>query len=168
MSMNDKKNINHEEDEQSGEGGQGGAGSAIEFRFKDAMSVQSRDDLLPPAEIDRLLLVHKELHKTLVNKQKATRKERQAMKEGRLNLTTRYEAGGAFRAGVSAGRYSPYKQHPISQKAQFSGIDRQVTLLPTENVAETNPEPRNELQHQHELQHRHQHVPRFNPKPRPY
>lgn len=94
-----------------------------------------------------------------MKKQKSTREERKQLKEGKVNLQQ-------FREGQSAGMSSQYKSHPVlSSKAQFSGIDRQVTALPEENLANTNPEQRNELQHQYQLKHQPENAPRFNPKP---
>lgn len=161
------KNQNILDEEKSGSSGS--STGEIHFRYKDAMSVEPRDDVLPPSEIKRLLTVHKEIHKERVNKQKLARKERKALKEGRV---ARVAVNGvrAGRGGGGGGRYSPYKQHPITQKAQFSGMDKQVIGLPSENQAQTNEELRdaleNRLQNRNEL--RHQNTPKFNPKPRPY
>jgi len=155
-----KKNIDQDE-----EGSDGVAGE-VRFRYKDAMSIDPRDDALPLPEANRLLAIHKDIHKSYVDKQKQTRKERKLLKEGRNSLTSRQSADVALQAGVRGGRSSPYKKHPISNKAQFSGVDRQISSLPTENIAETNEQQRNELENRNELRHRN--VPQFNPKLRPY
>ena len=168
MSQKSDSHIPFDQDEegsQTGEGGQGGVAGEIRFRYKDAMSIDPRDDALPPLEVNRLLAVHKDLHKAYIDKQKQTRKERKQLKEGRASLTSR--EGLVVRArGTGGGRYSPYKKHPISNRAQFSGIDRQISTLPTENLAETNEAKRNELENRYQL--RYQNAPKFNPKPRPY
>ena len=95
---------------------------------------------------------------------KLTRKEREFLKNGRKDLIqqhrTRYGLGG----GASGG--SHYKKHPISNKAQFSGIDKQVTALPTENEANTNDELRNKLENR--LNYNLQPKRQFNPKPSPF
>jgi hypothetical protein len=149
---------------QTGQGGQGGAAGEIRFRYKDAMSIEPRDDALPLTELNRLLAVHKDLHKAYVDKQKLTRKERKILKEGRASLTSRQDIG--LGRGGSGGGHSNYKKHPISDKAQFSGVDRQISALPTKNQADTNEQQRADLENRLEL--RHQNVPKFNPKPRPY
>lgn len=168
---NDEKKLKIEEDEteqdsgsgdsgQVGTGGQGGVGGKIHFRFRDAASLPPRDDVLPPTEIKRLLTVQSGLHKDRVDKQKLTRKERAAIKAGKKHLVSNYTQGlGQGNFGGS----SRFKQHPITNKAQFSGIDKQTIGLPTEFDAETNAEMRDRLENR--FQHRN--VPKFNPKPRP-
>ncbi len=175
MSEDDEKNKKYDEEEsqtgesgqgdQGGQTGQGGVAGEIRFRYKDAMSIEPRDDALPLSEINRLLAVHKDLHKAYVDKQKQTRKERKILKEGRASLTSRQDIGVGLRRGGQGGN-SRYKTHPISNKAQFSGVDRQISALPTENQANTNEEQRNDLENRYEL--RLQNMPKFNPKPRPF
>ena len=161
MSMNDKEKGGT--DGESGEGG--GSSGDIQFRYKDILSDGPRDDALPAGEIKRLLIVHQDLHKERVDKQKLTRKERKAMKEGRVSLSSNYHNQHGMRQhGLSGGRASSYKSHPITEKAQFSGIDRQVNFLPTENQSETNLEIKDKLENRYRLQH----APKFNPKLRPY
>jgi len=160
--IDDKDDKTGQGGEEGGEGGKGGKSGEIHFRYQDAMSLPQRDDLLPPEEIRRLLIVQKELHKSHVDKQKSTRKERTAIKEGRVQ----YDHRAGLRAGYGSG--SQFKKHWISNKAQFSGIDRQVVGVPTENRAETNEANRNELENRLQLRHAHRNVPKFNPKPRPY
>lgn len=147
------------EGSQSGETGSGGKTGEVGFRFKTEIF---RDDQLPPAEIRRLLQIHKEAHKAYVTKQKLTRKERLALKEGRKDLTSQYRLG----QGAGGGGLSSYKKHPISNKAQFSGIDKQLSALPTENEADTNAELREKLENKYN--HRYTPTKQFNPKPRPY
>lgn len=151
---------------ESGDTGQGGVTGAVHFRYKDSLSTGPRDDALPPTEIKRLLAIHQDLHKEFVNKQKLTRKER-ALKEGRRTLDSRR----GFGYGHGAGRVSPYKQHPITSKAQFSGMDRQVVGLPNDNLQNTNDDKRNELENrlEHRLENRNElrAAPKFNPVPRP-
>lgn len=148
---------------QSGDTGSGGKSGEIGFRYKTEIY---RDEQLPPAEIRRLLQIHKEAHKAYVTKQKLTRKERLALKEGRKDLTSQYRLG----QGAGGGGRSTFKKHPISNKAQFSGIDKQLSGLPTENAAETNEELRNQLENKLENKYNHRFTPtkQFNPKPRPY
>lgn len=146
------------DDSGSGESGKGGKSGQIEFK-EFIGGERLRDDLLTGDEKRRLLTVHEMAHETAVKQQRATREQRKALKEGKISLN-------AYREGVSAGKQSEYKSHPVlSDKAQFSGIDRQVNALPNENVAETNQDLRNELQYKYNLVHRPENAPRFNPKP---
>lgn len=171
---NDNENkLNQDEEDiqggESGDSGQGGVAGEVRFRYKDSLSTTPRDDALPPTEIRRLLAVQHDLHKEYVNKQKLLRKERKALKAGHL----RARQGPGSRRGHGAGRRSAYKQHPITSKAQFSGMDRQVIGLPNENLANTNDDKRNELENrlEHRLENRnelrYQNAPKFNPTPRP-
>jgi hypothetical protein len=159
-----QKKLSDSNDEED-TGGIGGQTGEVEFRYKDAMSVKNRDDLLPDSEIRRLLVVHKEIHKARVDKQKATRNERYSQKEGKYVVpTVAQQLGQGGSGGVS-----PYKKHPISDKAQWSGIDKQVIGIPTLNEADTNPEMKDRLENklQNKLQNRLQNTPKFNPRPRP-
>lgn len=165
MKLNDNNFPESSDDEDEGEGRSGQSGK-VHFRYKDAMSVVPRDDAVSEPEAKRLLGMHEELHKAQVVKQRITRQDRLAAKEGRLTLAEK--AGKTLQAGRGGGgSYSPYKQHPISRTAQFSGIDRQVIAVPSENRAETNDDPRNELENRLELRNTLQNTPKFNPKPRP-
>lgn len=158
----DSEDDNKEGGASSGEGGK--SSGEVYFRYKDILSAGGRDDTLPANEIKRLLIVHQDLHKERVEKQKLTLKERKALKEGR-SVTSTYTEAKMGRGGGS-GQASPYKKHPITDKAQFSGIDRQVISLPTENQAETNLDAKEKLENQNRNVLRHS--PKFNPKPRPY
>lgn len=152
-------------DQGTGEGGQGGKSGEIAFRYTDVLSVEPRDDVLPPIEIRRILAIHKDIHKERVDKQKLTRKERQALKEGRII----YNAAANYRTGIGSpggGTRSQYKTHPIA--AKFSGMDPKVNAFPSENISETNLDKKNELENRLENKLRLQNAPRFNPKPRPY
>lgn len=152
---NDKMKLQNEDETDSS----GSASGQIEFRDF-VRDEQSRDDLLPPDEIKRLLAVNKTLHEAKVKKQKALRDERQALKEGKMNLQD-YHQGLA--------EQSNYKAHPLlSEKAQFSGRDRQVNDLPNENVADTNPEDRNELKNNYDHKYQPHNAPKFTPKLTPY
>ena len=104
--------------------------------------------------------MHKDVHALEVKKQKALQEERKALKEGKINLQT-------YRQGLQGGgMHSQYKVNPIlANKAQFSGIDRQVNALPTENIAETNEGQRNELEHEYRLRFAPSMTPSFHPKP---
>jgi len=154
--------IKKDSDDDSGEGGK--SSGEIQFRYKDILSEGPRDDVLSEGEIKRLLLVHQELHKDHVDKQKATRAERKALKEGKTPAfsSQSHRIGGSSFGGSA----SPYKKHPITNKAQFSGIDSQVSAIPSENNAETNADAKEKLENQNRNVLRH--APKFNPKPRPY
>lgn len=154
--------------EESGEGGQGGKSGEIEFRYHDVLSAPKRDDLLPPGEIKRLLIVHQEVHKDRVVKQKIAREQRAALKEGRYVAPTAEQ----LRQGLSGGGggVSPYKKHPISNMAQFSGVDKQVVGVPTLNEADTNPEMKDALENrlqnrlENRLSNRYTNTPTLKPR----
>lgn len=162
-----KINENYDKNQEDGEDEKGGGSSSsgIEFRYHDVASTEQRDDILSPEELKRLLAVHKDIHKSRVDKQKISRKERKEAKEGPANLTTRkaYQEG----KGYGAGYYSKYKTHPIAVK--FSGIrDQKISAIPSENTAETNQEQKQELENKNENKLRLNYQPGFNPKPRPF
>jgi hypothetical protein len=144
--------------------GTGGKTGAIEFRLQDGSAGLRRDDLLAPNELKRLLQVHDELHKGRVHKQKTTREERAAKKDGRYvaSMESKYQQG---LGGGGGGTASRFKKHPISNMAQFSGIDKQVVGVPTLNEAETNADLKNDLENR--LENKYRNTPRFNPRPRP-
>lgn len=158
----------HEDEEESGSGqagsgeqsGSGGQGGKIAFRDFIKSGDSLRDDQLSPEERKRLLAVHRDAHEARVEKQKEQREKYADLKNGKVPLQQ-------YRDGLAnSGMNAAYRAHPVlSQKAQFSGIDRQVNSLPTENLSEANQEQRNELELQYRLQHSLQHTPKFNPKP---
>jgi hypothetical protein len=134
--------------------------------FREFVGVEHhRDDLLPPDERKRLLIVHKQVNEQSVKKQKERRDLYKELKEGKTQLKE-------FRQGLADSRNERgYKPHAIlANKAQFSGMDRQVNTLPNENSAETNDEQREELQYQYNLQYRPQYAnaPKAAPKPSPF
>ncbi|MES2216895.1 MAG: hypothetical protein V4501_00645 [Pseudomonadota bacterium] len=147
--------------EEGGTGASGGGQAGkIEFRFHDAMQVPSRDDNLPASEIRRLEFVHKDTHKEWVTKQKHTRAERSARKEGHpIRVPAQYQPGYGSGGGVSR-----YKKHPISDK--FRGMaDPQTNPVANLNDSQTNSELKEKLENQ--LRNRLQNTPKFNPRPRP-
>jgi hypothetical protein len=160
---NDKKILDVDSDEEGG--GFGGQTGEIEFHYKDAMSVANRDDLLPPNEIKRLLIVHKEMHKGVVEKQRDTRKARESIKSGKYVAPTVAQQ----LSGGGSGGTSPFKKHHISDMAQFSGTDKQVVGIPTENAANTNDDLKEKLENNLELKNQLQNknTPKFNPRLRP-
>lgn len=146
--------VKNDENAEEDEGGKGGQGSQVAFRTFIAMGDSLRDDL-PGEEKRRLRSIHEGVHEAVVEKQKNTSDQYKQLKEGKISLE-------AYRQGKGI---SDYKNHPLlSNKAQFSGIDRQVNALPTENVAETNNELAAELKYRYNLVHRPQEALRFNPK----
>jgi len=161
--MADEKKLKgkiNQEDDSDGETGTGGKSGHIEFRDFLAPAERQRDDLLPFDEKKRLLSVHNTTHEGRVKKQKTLREQRKEVKEGKVALQT-------YREGLSASN-SSYRAHPVlSHQAQFSGVDRQVNAVPTENIAETNDENRNNLENQYKLRFAPQNAPKFNPKPLP-
>jgi hypothetical protein len=153
-------------DDNSGEQGTGGTGGqtgAIEFRYHDALATPARDDYLPPDEIRRLIIVHRDLHKARVKDQQFAREQRDAKKDGRIS-TPNY--GRSMGLGSGGGGSSQFKKHPISNMAQFSGMDKQVIGLASENESKTNAELKEQLENQ--LRNRYTNTPKFiPPRPRP-
>jgi len=151
-----------DDDSGSSESGTSGSrGGQVEFKEFVGRDQFLREDLLPPEERKRLLIVHTQLNESSVKKQKARRDEYNALKAGQTNLQD-------FR---QTRRHEGYKPHTIlADKRQFSGSDKQVNPLGNENISETNNEKKNELQYKYELQNRPQYVnaPRATPKPSPF
>jgi hypothetical protein len=152
-------NKNNEQSDEDASGG-GGKGGTVAFREFIAGEGPLRDDLSTD-EKKRLLAVHRDTHRAGVLKQKELRQQRQAIKEGRIP---------AHQRGLGSGGGSFHVAHPILRdKAQFSGVDRQVHPEPTEHSAETNQEKRDELEYQYRLRYAPEnapkHKPLFNPKP---
>lgn len=143
-----------ETDDTTGEGGKSGS---IEFRDFLSSNETLRDDLLPPDEVKRLLIIHKEGNEARLKKQKTLQDQRNDMKNGKVSLQD-------YRQGLKGGGMeSGYKPHPAFEKSpQFQ--DPQVNMLPTENREQTNDELKNELQHEYQLKYMPQYVPQFNPK----
>lgn len=171
MAEDDKKKIiplrktDQEDEGSSGKSGSGGQTGAVEFRFKDAMSVAGRDDTRPPSEIRRLQVVHKDIHKERVKKAMHTRKDRASRKDGNpaIRQPAQYQVGYG-----GGGAISKYKKHPVSDKMRGMA-DPQVIGIPGLQDASTNSELKDRLENklQNQLQNRYQNVPKFNPRPRP-
>jgi hypothetical protein len=146
--------------ETGGESGEGGISGAIQFHDFTSTAENIRDDLLSFEQIRRLISNHKETNEFRVKGQKEKRDQYKKLKEGKIQLQ-------AFRERErAAGRYPSQYVHPVlANKSQFSGIDKQVNMLPNESVADTNNEKREELRN--ELRHRLglSAAPKFNPKP---
>lgn len=156
-----KKPLNESDTE--GEGGSGtstgGQGGKIAFRDFLATGQNLRDDLLPFEEKKRLIAAHQDIHEIKVKQQKEKRDHYKDLKNGKIALNT-------FRGLMGKGASSAFKPNPIlANQAQFSGIDKQVTSLPTENLAETNDDKRNELLNELKYQLGYEARPTFNPKP---
>lgn len=145
-----------DEEDETESGSSGSQSGDMEFHYIDPFASKPRDDELPTSEIKRLLQLHKELHESFVNKQKVTRQERHSEKQRPASATQQ----GRYASRAT----SYYRRHPISYKAQFSGIDKQVIGIPAKNEAQTNDDLRNELENRYQLRH----APQFNPKPRPH
>lgn len=151
----------HDSDDGSDDSGTGGQGGQIEFHDFIGRAGSQRDDDLPFDEQRRLLAVHNDTHEFRVKKQKETRDQRKDVKNGKVPLKD-------YKQGMAASMGSQYKTHPaLHDKAQFSGVDRQVNALPNENVADTNEANRNELENQYRKRYQPEVAPKFNPKPQP-
>jgi hypothetical protein len=142
--------------------GSGGVqGGGIEFVDFTSTFIQTRDDLLSPAEKKRLLATHKDLNEIKVKQQKEKREHYKDLKNGKVSLQS-------HRAGMGANSLnSQFKTNPIlANKAQFSGIDKTVSVLPNELIADTNQDKQDELVNELRNQLGYQSTPKFNPKPR--
>jgi len=153
------RKIDKEEDDKTGSG----RGSATTFKW-DVFAETRRDDAAPPAKVRQSLQIHKEATKSRIDKQKIEREQRLNAKNNPPSKTQ----GQYYGVGIGKGRISPYLPHPISKKAQFSGTDKQVIGIPSENQAKTNDDLRNELENRLENRLALTNQPKFNPKPRPY
>lgn len=138
-----KNNYLNDDDSESGSSTGGKGGSGVEFRDFLSTGENARDDLLPEDEKRRLLIVHSDEHQIKVKKQKDLRHERDLLKSGKFTQNRGYE-----------GSLSRYKTNPKLNVAQFSGVDKQVSALPNEHLAETNQEKKEELLYQNRLQNR--------------
>lgn len=148
--QNDKYNkkgvINKVEDDSEGESGQstGGQSGQIEFRDFLAGGERLRDDLSPD-ELKHALAVLSDASEQRIKDQQKKRDLYKDLRNGKVPLRD-------FRAAM--GMNVDYRAHPtLADKAQFSGADKEVNALPTENIAETNNEKRNQLQMQYNLRH---------------
>lgn len=147
-----------EEHEEGGSGESGGTGTQIKFHdFTRAENF--RDDLLPPEEMRRLLLVHKDLHTGNVKKQKELQAYREEVRAGKISIEQ-------YRQGLQGGEGKvKYKTNPrFLRSQQFSGTSNNMTPLPSDNNAETN-QDKKELVYRNELKLQNQPVPQFNPRP---
>jgi len=153
-----------ENDDQSGESGESGkSGGGVAGKIKFDWEVLPVTKKLPPGEVKRILAALKQSHLEKVRKERIKRKDRKALKEGKR--TNQYGAANGY--GYGGGPAGNNKKHPIlGDSAQFSGmIDHQVTPVPDENTADTNPEQRNENKNELTLGLRL--APTNTPKPRP-
>lgn len=134
--MKDPKNPQLNEEDESGGESKGGTTGEIVFRY-DVLSEGPRDDALPPVNIKHALAIHKDLHKHYVDKQKQERKQRMAVKEGKLAPYVAQQ-----QSGYGMGN-NQYKKRPGMEK--FRG-DKQTTPDPTQNDLKANQELQNQLQ----------------------
>lgn len=169
----DEKEKKEDEEGGSSTGTSTGTGTgSTGYRYLDPSSQHQRDDLRSPEENRRLLVSHQVIHKDRVNKQKLTRKEREMLKQGKMDLVSAvYDKSRGYGTGVQ-NRANQYLTHPYAYK--FSGIrDMEVSIFPGENIPDTN---KNEYQNRLELQNRkenrnelrNQKRNTLNLKPRPF
>lgn len=150
------KNITIPGDHPSDEDGGSGTGSQIQFA--DFITGRSglREDQLPPDELRRILAVHDDAHEARVKKQKELRDQRKDLKEGKMTLDE-------YRQSQKNSQYPP---HPLlSEKAQFSGMDKQNNPVPTDSQTQTNEGDKNELENQYRLRNAPEMGKKFNPRP---
>lgn len=142
----------------SGKGGKGGSSGQIAFVDFIGTGGESRDDLLSPDAIKRLLTTHQDANETRVKKQKEQRELLAEVKANKTPLSVYREArqGGA----------SQYRAHSIlANAAQFSGItDKKVSGLPTEFASDTNNAEQKKEQLLYQKQFQHEFVPKSAPR----
>lgn len=158
---NNKRDLpkNSADDRDTDGGSAGGQGGKIEFRDFITAKSGMRDDNLPPDELRRLRAVHNTAHESRVKKQKELRQSRQEMKEGKVSLE-------AHREGQAQEMSSKYPPHPmLSDKAQFSGVDKQENQVPSMNDSQTNDADRNELENEYRKTFQPEMGKKFHPKP---
>lgn len=157
-----KRVLDEDEEGESGTSSTG-AGGGIEFKDFTGLKGETRDDLLPPDEKRRLMIVAERLHKASVKKEKDKRQLMQDLKKEVINLMDYRQMTNA-----SAGQY---KVNPIlANKVQFSGMSPEVSINPVDSLTQTNDELQNKLNNEYRLTHqlRNEIKREFNPKPRPY
>jgi hypothetical protein len=147
----------------SDSGTNGTSDSGLQFvDFAGITGKPLRDDLLPPDEIKRLLVIAANGHKESVRKEKTKRDAIKAVKDNKLSVANYREQFG--------GAKNEYKTNPIlANKAQFSGISPEVTPNPTDSKTNTNEGEKNELTNEYRLTHQLQYDarPRYTPQPKP-
>ena len=150
-----------DEDDQGSRGAGGGGQGRIDFKdFTGVTGQPLRDDLLPPDEIRRLLIVAASSHKEIVKKEKAKRETIKALKENKMSLQD-------YRQQMGAGA-NQYKTNPaLANKVQFSGASPEVTSIPNDSVTNTNEAAKNELKNELRKDLRYDAQPTFNPQPKP-
>ncbi len=132
-----------ENDGEGGTEGSGGQTGEIHFRYRDAMSVDPRDDALPVAL--REALAHGHLDR--VNRQKQKRAQMRELRENPQKRVARMP--GYSQSGGGSGSNSPHASHPLlGTKAQFAGISPEVSPLAVdaEGKQNTNAENRQKLE----------------------
>jgi hypothetical protein len=162
------KTLNHLEDENQGDdgdessGSQGGRSGQVEFH--DFLSPGgSREDLLSYDEKKHLLLIHKDGNEIRLKKAKDLIADRLKIKEkvGKF-LHSVYEYGKSFAQGA----HNQYKPNPaLHDKAQFSGVDKQVSPDSTINDAITNEAERQEPENEYRKRFTPELTPHFRPTP---
>lgn len=162
-------------DDDSEEGGaQGGGGKTDKIGVRIAtMAGDTRDEPRTPAERRHLAIVHQSTHadriRRTLERQKALAAAREA---GPRSLNQLLDQNRSYTAGGGSGaEVSPYKPHPISQTAYFSGTEE--SPIPSQNQQDLNENDRKELTDrlENKLQNRLslQQAPKYSPpKPRPY
>lgn len=138
---------------------EGSSGQGSQIKFADFITGRSglREDQLPPDELKRILAIHDDAHEDRVKKQKELRDQRRDMKEGKIARAEQRQ---------SQGMNNQYPPHPLlSEKAQFSGVDKQNNPVPTESQTQTNEGDKNELENQYRLRHAPEIGKKFNPRP---
>ncbi len=167
--MVDKNDLDEKKDgdDGEGEGGKGGKTGEIVYRYRDAYSLEPRDDQLPPAEqMKSALANHKHKHLDIVRKQKGTREERAIKKEKGADF-----AAGMYRFGASGGGAgtSNLKKHFLADTVQYGtgATDKNMSALPADrDNLKTNKEAENRLDARPELGLTQRPSPRPGP-PRP-
>ncbi len=129
MNNRDKFNQIHGEDT-NGEGGSGGKAEEVKFRFKDAMSLDPRDDQI----VKHLVDTHPAKHKSLVDQQKSKREEYDRVRRGEIKAERGYSLGQGSGGG---GKVLPHKILKDSPQHTTS-TDPKISSNPNEFEADSN------------------------------
>lgn len=149
--------------QEDGDGRGSGSGGQGKLDFKDFTGITGqpmRDDVLPPDEMRRLLIIAARGHKESVKKEKTKRDGIKALKEEKTSLQD-------YRQQMSAGA-NQYKANPkLADKVQFSGASPEVSHIPNDSLTNTNEEAKNEKKNEYRLTHQLRNEPQFNPQFKP-
>lgn len=131
---------------QDDKGTRGGRGSQVDIRIA-TWAGDSRNEPRTPAERREFALRHEF---TQLARARETRERKNSLTAGREPSPDSLNRGQAFRPGQGgeAGGTSPYKKHPISNTAYFSGKEQSKVPLNETDQKNLEDRPENKLRNQ--------------------